>query len=378
MKKDIYSFALQFSPYMLTRDDKIAEVSNAWVTVTEYGKDEIAGWSVKDIWRKLLKENHDDLQIGQDQKTYSICTKTNTSKEVNIYVYHGKQGETIYIFEETGQWVNRNEIEKMKKRIEEKDEFLSHISHELRTPLTVINSAIQVMQELYKGELTPNVTRYVYRIKQNSLRLLRVVNNLLDITRANAGKMKIHERNMDIVLISRVITESVLVYAQQKNIMLTFSSSVPERVIRLDDEKYERILLNLLSNAIKFTPEGRSICVNISLKQKYICVEVKDEGVGIPEDKQDVIFNRFGQVDGLMTRSEEGTGIGLSLVKMLVNALGGEISVSSEEGKGSTFTVLLPDQTMTETVDDKVMGEEIKNNLVLISTIEFSDIYLHQ
>lgn len=273
------------------------------------------------------------------------------------------------------------EVEEQKaleKMLNMKDEFLSLISHELRTPLTIINTAIQALELLYKDEMTGNVSRYKNKIKQNSLRLLRLVNNLLDITRANAGQIKIHKTNMDIIGMTRVITDSVALYAKEKEILLQFHSDIPEKVIAIDDEKYERILLNLLSNAIKFTPNGKSISIDVSSEKEQIYIRIRDKGIGIPQEKLNIIFERFGQVDSILTRKAEGAGIGLSLVKHLVDALGGEIFVESTEGIGSTFTILLPDEQIKESSSQPPCLEWVKDNLIQTTTVEFADIYFSE
>jgi PAS domain S-box-containing protein len=264
----------------------------------------------------------------------------------------------------------------LEQALEMKDEFLSLISHEFRTPLNVINTAIQAINYFCINELPEKAKKYLDMIRLNTFRQLRLVNNLLDITKANAGQIKINKRNLDIVFLSRVITESVQTYASQKGISLDFMCRFEERVIGIDEEKYERILLNLLSNAIKYTPKGKAITVNLTAKKNYVCIEVKDEGIGIPKDKLDIIFERFGQVDSSLSRQAEGTGIGLSLVKKFVEALGGSISVKSTPGKGSTFIILLPDEAVDEENDENEMIDLMSNRLVHVTNIEFSDIYL--
>jgi two-component system sensor histidine kinase/response regulator len=274
----------------------------------------------------------------------------------------------------------KDELEKknleLEKALEMKDEFLSLVSHEFRTPLNVISSAIQAMSYIYGSELPYKAKKYLAMIRQNTFRQLRLVNNLLDITRVNAGRIKVNRKNIDIVFLTKAIVESVYTYAVQKTIDITFFTLLEEKVIAIDEEKYERILLNLLSNAIKFTPEGKSITVTLSCIKNQVCVEIKDNGIGIPLNKLEVIFERFGQVDSSLSRQAEGTGIGLSLVKKFTEALGGSIAVKSEEGKGSTFTILLPGETIIEENREKEAGDLLDNRLVQTTRVEFSDIYL--
>lgn len=272
--------------------------------------------------------------------------------------------------------LEREKNESLEKALEMKDEFLSLISHEFRTPLNVINSAIQTLNFIYANEMTNKVKEYMGIIRQNTNRQLRLVNNLLDITRANAGSIKVNKKNMDIVFLTEAIIESVYEFSSKKGISITFISSFLEKIIAIDDEKYERIILNLLSNAIKFTPEGKNINVNIYSIEDNIYVDVKDNGIGIPQDKVDIIFDKFGQVDSLLSRQAEGSGIGLSLAKKFVEALGGSISVESKIDYGSTFTIRLPNETVIEEHSNKVLINLMDNRLVQTTNIEFSDIYL--
>lgn len=270
----------------------------------------------------------------------------------------------------------KEKSEALEKAIEMKDEFLSVISHEFKTPLNVINTAIQALNCLCGNELSDKAKKYISIIRQNMFRQLRLVNNLLDITRADAGRIKIHKRNIDMVFLTNSIVESVQTYSSQKGVTVFFKTSIKSKIIAMDDEKYERILLNLLSNAIKFTPTGKIIVVKLCIVKDNICIEVKDNGIGIPKDKADVIFERFGQVDSSLSRQAEGTGIGLSLVKKLVDVLDGSISVKSKEGEGSTFTILLPDETVSKEDDICSTADLLDNRLVQVTTVEFSDIYL--
>lgn len=255
-----------------------------------------------------------------------------------------------------------------------KDEFLSSITHEFKTPLTVISSAIQVMELICKDEMTDKMKGFVDKIRQNTYIQMRLVNNILDFIKTKSGHIKVSKKNMDIVIVTRKIIDSISFYASQKDISLTFSSTMKKRIIAVDDEKYERILLNLLSNAIKFTPPGKSVNVTISRKNQNVLIKITDEGIGIPKDKLETIFERFGQVESSLSRRAEGTGIGLSLVKSFAQSLGGDISVKSVPGKGSTFTIILPDEKAAE-IEEAATARIENSRLVKSIAIEFSDIY---
>ncbi len=316
-----------------------------------------------------VKDEKDDIVKAFDLGAVDYVTKPFNRKELVSRV------KTHISLKNTKDELKKKNLE-LERTLEMKDEFLSLISHEFRTPLNVISSAIQAMNYICSNELSDKAKKYLRMIRQNTFRQLRLVNNLLDITRVNAGRIKINKKNVDIVFLTKSIIESIYTYVALKSIDVTFVSLIEKKIIGIDDEKYERILLNLLSNATKFTPEGKPIIVTLSSINDKICVEVKDKGIGIPEDKANIIFERFGQVDSSLSRQAEGAGIGLSLVKKFVESLGGSISVKSELGKGSAFTILLPSKTIIEDYIDKEPVNLLDNRLVQNTRIEFSDIYL--
>lgn len=259
-----------------------------------------------------------------------------------------------------------------------KTEFIANVSHELKTPLNIILSVVQLLQHKHREnglvgeELTAK--RYLSVMKQNCYRLLRLINNLIDITRIEVGYLKMSFGNYDIVKVVEDITMSTVDYIESKGLSLIFDTDIEEKIIGIDRENMERVILNLLSNAIKFSKECGHIWVNIYDKGETIEISVKDDGIGIPEEMQESIFERFVQSDPLFTRNHEGSGIGLSLVKSIVEAHGGQVSVKSKEGHGSEFIVELPN------ILSKKQPKFIEHNCahdynVEKVQIEFSDIY---
>ncbi len=280
--------------------------------------------------------------------------------------------------------IEREKYEALKASMKLKDEFLYLITHEFKTPLSVISSALQTMDVVCKNEMPEKAKKYVITIKQNINRQIRLVNNLLDITRINSGNIKLNYGSYDIVYLTKSIVQSIQPIAVQKEIFVKFSTMIARKEISIDEEKFERILLNLLSNALKFTPRNKSINVDLFMEKNknknMVCIRVQDEGIGIPKVKQACIFERFGQVNTSLSRQAEGTGIGLHLVKLFVNIMGGQITIESEEGKGSAFIVQIP-ATRIKNVEDKVkLKSDILSNedsrLIQTAAIELSDIYL--
>jgi len=258
-----------------------------------------------------------------------------------------------------------------------KTEFFSTVSHELRTPLNIILSTTQLMALTYIPDSSSDnkLNRYLKMLKQNSYRLLRLIDNLIDINRLDVGYMKMNFRKHNVITIIENVTLSVASYIESKGISLIFDTDIEEKYIVCDADKIERIILNLLSNAVKFTDAHGLIEVNIYDKHDNIIISVKDTGIGIPEEKSKIIFERFRQVDSSLTRKKEGSGIGLSLVKALVEAHGGKIFLKSEVGKGSEFIINLPVRTVESCEHENVVTETTQDVNVERIHIEFSDIY---
>jgi PAS domain S-box-containing protein len=280
---------------------------------------------------------------------------------------------------------SKTEVELIKAKIEadkankDKNNFIANISHELRTPITVILSGIQLIESNIKNSATvnqKNFCNHISTIKQNCYRLLRLVNNIIDVTKIDAGFRNLNLRNLNIINLIENITTSVVEYAKLKEITVLFDTDDEERIIAVDPDKIERILLNLLSNSVKFTPKNGYIFVNILNESRKVTISVEDTGIGIPIEKKEVIFKKFQQLDNTFTRNNEGSGIGLSIVKAFVELHDGKISVSSELGKGSKFIIELPVKKLHE---DLVLKSQIQaeNSIgcVDVLNIEFSDIY---
>ncbi|NKF08016.1 Cache 3/Cache 2 fusion domain-containing protein [Clostridium gasigenes] len=258
-----------------------------------------------------------------------------------------------------------------------KTEFIANMSHELKTPLNIIFSTAQLFSlYLNKYENSDNVdklNKYTNSIKQNCYRLLRLVNNLIDITKLESGFMELNLKNQNIVEVIEGITLSTVDYIKSMSRTIIFDTDIEEKIMAFDEENIERILLNLISNATKFTKAGATIEVSVYDKNDYVIISVKDNGRGIPEDKLQQIFQRFKQVDPLLSRNHEGSGIGLSIVKSLVEMHDGKIDVKSKYNEGTEFIISLPVKIVSNNEDSK-KDFTIQTNVEKIQ-IEFSDIY---
>ncbi len=231
-----------------------------------------------------------------------------------------------------------------KEREKLKTDFIVNMSHELRTPLNVILSTSKVTEMSIKnGNLSEEyLLQKLEQINKNSNRLLKLVNNLIDITKFESGIYEIKLENLNIVEVVEDVVLATVDYSTCKNIELIFDTAEEEIITAIDKDKIERMMLNLLSNAIKYTNENGSIRVYIYREKDRVYIRISDTGIGIPKDKLEEIFNRFYQVEDIMNRNEEGSGIGLCLVEEIVTIHDGVIDVKSQVGKGSTFEITLP------------------------------------
>ncbi|MCB0543273.1 MAG: helix-turn-helix domain-containing protein [Saprospiraceae bacterium] len=226
-------------------------------------------------------------------------------------------------------------------RLKELDAFktrlYTNLTHEFRIPLTVIlGMAGQIRSEPQK--YLDEGTRL---IETNGKNLLHLINQLLDLSKLENNAFQLHLQRGDIVPYLRYVTESFQTYANHKNLSLRFFTTLESMEMDYDPEQIKQVLTNLISNAVKFTPSGGEVSVRVKEQQAQLFVEVKDTGIGISKENLPYIFDRFYQVDGSHTREGEGTGIGLAHTLELVKAMGGDIGVESEVGKGSTFLVRL-------------------------------------
>ncbi|GIP54600.1 response regulator [Paenibacillus vini] len=259
-----------------------------------------------------------------------------------------------------------NEIEKTKVELERhaaqlavtskyKSEFLANMSHELRTPLNSLLILSQLLYENKESNLTEKQIEYAHTIHMSGADLLKMIDEILDLSKVDAGKMEINQETVRLDEIKRFVDQNFGPVAQRNKIDLRIEmdENVPKE-IQTDGHRVKQILRNLLSNAFKFTSRGE-IAVNIRTAavdqlppaldpaKGYLEMSVKDSGIGIPADKMDLIFEAFQQVDGTTSRKYGGTGLGLSISQGLAGLLGGIITVKSAEGEGSVFTLYLPE-----------------------------------
>jgi len=232
-----------------------------------------------------------------------------------------------------------NEVKIISKR---KTDFISSVSHELRTPLTAIKGYASILLAGKLGELPLEIKERLEKINRHSDELVHLVNDLLDIARIESGRMEMKKEALDLKKIIETVAD--LLAGQMKQKHIDFSSEVSEdaKAVFADRGQIERVFINLIGNAIKFTPQKGKIMVHTLALNDQVQVNVADTGCGIPEEALDAIFEEFYRVDNPINQEVKGTGLGLALVKHIIEAHNGKIWVKSRPGAGSTFSFTLP------------------------------------
>lgn len=371
------------SEYIILKDSDgvYLDCNNSFLEELNLTREEVIGKKVTDIPRlnNMFKNTvATDLEVINEcrKKIYNESIKIN-EKSVEFEIikepFLDSYGNLVGIIDTVRDISHRSEIERLRL------EFFANLSHELRTPLNLIFSSLQTIELVEKDSLKNNnrLKNYIEIINQNSKRLLKLVNNLIDSTKFDCGYYEYEPKNYNIVHFIENIAMSVADFAKQNDITLTFDTDVEEKIMAFDLEKLERTMLNLLSNSIKYTNSPGKIEVLLKDCGETFNITVKDNGIGIPNNKLKVIFERFKQVENRLRKRSEGSGIGLSLVKDLVKIQGGTIEVKSEVGVGSEFTIKLPVKVLSDNGAFKESNyRDLSNSTVTRMNIEFSDIYI--
>jgi signal transduction histidine kinase len=259
---------------------------------------------------------------------------------------------------------NKHELEETNRKLIEldrlKSQFFANISHELRTPLTLVLSPLETLLQRSADKISADIHELHLTMHSNCMRLLKLINDLLDLIRLEAGRMEIKTEPVEAADFIKGLASAARQVAENKNIKLETYTDLRLGVVAADSDKLEKVVLNLLFNALKFTPEGGRVELRAEKRNalsnptntpsdatgngqnEELAIVVSDTGIGIAEKNLPFVFDRFWQADGSAQRKFQGMGIGLALVKELTEMMHGSVTVESQEGKGTTFTVRLP------------------------------------
>ena len=327
--------------------------------------------AVQNVMHSLYKHT-----VEYDTIEAKFITATHVLIDVELYLTLSHADDPRAIIVSAKDISHKKQQAMLKQAIElekVKVEFLCTISHELKTPVNIIYSATQLQNNFIQSEDYDKIPTYNSMVAQNCMRLLKLLNNFLDVNRLEGHHFSLSPRTLNIVALTESILESILPYTERKHITSIFDTVTEEIYCTVDCDLIERILLNLFSNAIKYGHQAGHIWVNLTLETDYVCIHIKDDGVGIPQESQKLIFKRFSRVENGLIRKAEGAGIGLSLVKSFVELNKGTIHVESTVGLGTEFIIRLPietDPNLLDQLDSNYTAHSDKVN------IEFSDLYM--
>lgn len=347
------------------------------VYINQYGLDFFEVNSINDMSMEKLNSvfenslNYEQLRNKFEYQELEITNKDGNIRNVEVRIIRHIEGKIVIVITDiTERFLSYENTER--ERL--KNEFFGNLSHEFKTPINVLLSTAQLLEvHQEKGTVDQVMSETIKIIKRNSYRLLRLVDNLIESTKIDTGSVEMNYSNYDIVQVTEDLVDSCISYANNYKIKIIFDTEVEELKVALDIDKYEKIILNLISNAIKYNKENGEIFVNLLVRDENVVIEVIDTGIGIAQEKIKYIFQRFMQINKSFIRDVEGSGIGLYMVKSLVELHKGKIEVESVEGEGSKFTVTLP-KIVVENKDDVVYSKGIITNRKSNVKIELSDL----
>jgi len=353
-------------------DKHLIRCNSAFCNFLGYPESELIGKTFLDV------THPEDLEIGMKelkqivegkiesytrQKRYLRKDGSIIWGEISIRLVRGANNEPLYFLPIIQNITERKQAEELvqryadelEQRVEErtaqlisanraKDEFLANVSHELRTPLSGVLGYSEILLEGVRGPLTEKQQQAVQMISSSGEYLLKLVNDILDISRIETGKFEIRPEIMDVNEICKSSLSLILPLAEKKSIRVDYSPSTDALTLFADPKRLKQMLVNLLHNAVKFTPEKGSVKFNVqaNAKEGVMRFSITDTGIGIKPEEIEKLFMPFVQVDSGLSRQYEGTGLGLALVKKLAELHEGRVELQSDFGKGSCFTLVLP------------------------------------
>jgi PAS domain S-box-containing protein len=358
--------AVQSAPYPLmlhASDGEILQLSEAWMTLTGYFSTPV---TTTGEWARLAFPRDNEVSIlprgseGLDQlEGESVHLGEHTVRAANgldrIWDFHRvalgtlPDGRRLWLTAgiDVTEYKHLVESERAARREAEeankaKSQFLATMSHELRTPLNAIAGYSELLKLELRGPITQEQRDDLDRIDRSQRHLLSLINDVLNFAKIEAGHVAVATTPMGLSEVMQSLREFVEPQLREKGLHFTMDDDIPEAEACGDPDKVRQILINLRSNAIKYTPRGGHISLECEEKGENICISVEDDGAGIPADKLDAIFEPFVQVNRDYSSQHEGTGLGLAISRDLARRMGGDLTVESELGKGSRFTLTLP------------------------------------
>jgi len=336
--------------YGLDREGKITFMNEAALQMT--------GWSLEDLVGKRMHETCHHTRANNDPYEWQACPeyrvlKNGAVQEVADEIFWRKDGTSFPVEFKSAPLKEGNDIvgavvvfrnmteRRLKAQLDLKSQFISMVSHELRTPLTVIKDSVSVVLDESAGEINTDQRDFLVMAKSNVDRLSRLINNVLDFQKLDAGQMEFNKKENDINEIITEVKQTITSLLKSKELVLKVELAPDLPLLLIDKDKIIQVLVNLVSNAVKFCDEGH-VAITTERLDNAVRVTVKDTGIGILEEDLPKLFKSFSQLTSHMTRKTSGTGLGLAISKKIIEEHGGQIWVESVFRKGSTFYFILP------------------------------------
>lgn len=309
---------------------------------------------------EALQKAHDELELRVEERTAELLL---VNQHLRHEITERQRAEEALeaeraslaqrVAERTAQLSMTNQ--KLARAMRAKDEFLANMSHELRTPLSAILLLNELLQTQHSANLTSNQLKSLHTIEESARHLLELINDILDIAKVESGKLELNNQPVLVQTICQSSLRFVRQNALKKELNLFFNIHDPFLTIEADERRLKQILVNLLSNAVKFTPSGGKVALEVytESEQQVIHFVVSDTGIGMTKEELERAFKPFEQIDNSLSRQHEGSGLGLALVKQLTRLQGGTVSVQSEVGIGTRFTISLPRTTVLPNATDE-------------------------
>jgi PAS domain S-box-containing protein len=331
--------------------DRILSWNRAAEVIFGYSKEEVLGENLA----ILAPQNHPTelvdlrtkVELTGPMRNLEVRRKRKDGSIFNVALAvsatKDKDGKTIGFLYIAKDITEAKQYERRLRQLDRmKSDFVSNVSHELRTPLTAIKGSVDNMLDGITGALNERQTRYLNRIKANADRLGRLINELLDLSRIESGKIDLVPAELPMVSVAKEVAESLRPVAAEKLISLEVSDHDDEVLAWADRDKITQVLVNLVGNAVKFTPAQGKVTLSVEREGQAVRVSVADTGPGIPAGEMDKVFDKFYQVARVNKEKTRGAGLGLAISKALVEMHGGRLWLESEAGSGSVFSFTIP------------------------------------
>ena len=337
---------------MVDQTGKITFVNQQTKVLFGYEQDELLGQLVEVLIPEPYRSKHPEHRthyfqsprnrpMGSGMELYGLH-KNGKQFPIEISLSPLETKEGIIALAAIRDITERKQIDKMK------NEFISIVSHELKTPLTAIQGSLDLLMDGNIDQFTYETGELIMVAKKNSERLLRLINDILDVEKIELGKMEFH---LDSIQLDTLIQEAIKAnqpYAEKFKVNIYYIQSLPDIIVKVDHDRMIQVLTNLLSNAIQFSPKQGKVTIKMVKANNRVKVEIHDQGPGVPEEFQSRIFQKFAQADSSITRKQGGTGLGLSISKAIIEKLNGNISFETTPSVGATFYFDLPINNVME------------------------------